>query len=326
MSSLVAMANSMPSSSGGSGGGGGDVATPGRPRAAADGGGASTTATDASGLTKKQRKRRRKKAAAKLKRDAERAAAAACAVQSTTNGAGVTAGPLTNQKTVRGEPQGRHNRSTFSSHDALKSDLLSQGYKDADVDAATERMWELDLPYDDPDEVERFLLRSRGIVAKSSAGSDTPPILVESPVSTVGTAGAPSASARAGGAVEEAVEETKDDGLPGEDDGGLVGGTASGGLDAAAAAFAWPTSMDGGDAPPRPRTFSHPRPSPTTAATSITTKRKTTNTAMGFSEKLEMVANSDNLEDGIFALSEWVTRAAKPPEVRHIFCAYVYYM
>ena len=39
-------------------------------------------------------------------------------------------------------------------------------------------------------------------------------------------------------------------------------------------------------------------------------------------EKLDMVADFENLNDAVFALTEWVSKAAKPQEVRFVAIEY----
>lgn len=49
-------------------------------------------------------------------------------------------------------------------------------------------------------------------------------------------------------------------------------------------------------------------------------KKKVRIKPVGISAKLEIVAQTDNLSDGIIAMSEWVTKAATVPEIKELCC------
>mmetsp|Transcript_19846 Transcript_19846/g.44219 ORF Transcript_19846/g.44219 Transcript_19846/m.44219 type:complete len:882 (-) Transcript_19846:41-2686(-) len=251
----------------------------------------------------KSQKKRMKQKAAKKRKAAEKAAAAAAATASADSDAS-DAESLEDSNNGQEEQPPINAVSALSPHDILRNDLISRGYSGADVDAAAEQMWEAGLPYDVADEVEKFLLR--GKQSNSKAGQQV--VATAQTADSAETAETDTltpveshASTMNGGLIEEAVEESKEE--PEEDE--PIGAQET---------YAAPAAN--GDS----HLVAAPEPSAVSGGAGSSRKRKTSKgkapaTGTGLGARLEMVAKSDSLEDGIFALKEWVSRAAKPMEI-----------
>lgn len=211
----------------------------------------------------------------------------------------------------------------------MRSELMkAHGYQPEEIDAAMEKMFELGLPYDDAEEVDAFLRLekvkelsaaasaereavSAGTESQSRDKESQTPTLPLTPLDDNGSRG------------EDAVEETKEEEEPaitGVDDGddaatadddeisdrGTVQATAP-----AAAVKARQASIE-------PKNV-------TTASNAAGGNGSSGDVVVGVLARLDMVSKANNLDDAIFALTEWVDKVATPTEVsmtREAGCLY----
>mmetsp|Transcript_461 Transcript_461/g.1401 ORF Transcript_461/g.1401 Transcript_461/m.1401 type:complete len:850 (-) Transcript_461:280-2829(-) len=164
-------------------------------------------------------------------------------------------------------------------HERLRLSVMSRGFSAEEVTVAMDEMWELQLRYDEVDSVVSYL------ESKAVQGEADTMVAVFSPDSATESTSPPTSAEAL--ATEEVPEETK---APEEE-------------------------------------VPAPAPSPVAAASATTSSKskgslsgkKAKAQPMGLMAKLEMVSNYENLNDAVFALTEWATKAAKPQEILE-FC------
>ena len=206
----------------------------------------------------------------------------------------------------------------------MRSELMkTYGYPPDEIDAAMEKMFELGLPYDDAEEVDAFLrlekVKELSTASASagreavSAGTESQSRDKESQTPTLPSTPPDDNGSR----LEEAVDETQEGGeveepaIAGADDVGDDAATADddeisdrGTVQATAPAAA----VKARQASTEPKNV-------TTASNAAGGNGSSGDVVVGVLARLDMVSKANNLDDAIFALTEWVDKVATPTEV-----------
>ena len=200
----------------------------------------------------------------------------------------------------------------------MRSELMkTYGYQAEEIDSAMEKMFELGLPYDDAEEVDAFLrlekVKELSTVSAGreavSAGTESQSRDKESQTPTL-----PSTPPDDTGEVP--VEETQEE----EEEPAMAGGVDDVGDDAATAdddeisdrgtvqATAPAATVKARQASIEPKNVA-------TASNAAGGNGSSGDVVVGVLARLDMVSKANNLDDAIFALTEWVDKVATPTEV-----------
>ena len=157
--------------------------------------------------------------------------------------------------------------SKMNNHAKLRSDLIAQGFTAQQIDNAMDEMWNQNMPYDEYEQVYKYL---------KEGGKKTPP--------------APAATPTKKAAVQKITEADDDD----DDDGGVEE------TKEAEVADLTPSQVVTKAASPKRQ---------------VATSPKRQGNLNSMAARLDLVAGFDSLPDAIFAMTEWIIKAAKPHEV-----------
>ena len=207
----------------------------------------------------------------------------------------------------------------------MRSELMTTyGYPPEEIDAAMEKMFELGLPYDDAEEVDAFLrlekVKELSTAASAgreavSAGTESQSRDKESQTPTL-----PSTPPDDSGSREEEADETKEEEEEVEEP--AISGGDDVGDDAATAEADDDEISDKGTvqatapaAAVKARQVSIEPKNVTTASNAAGGNGSSGDVVVGVLARLDMVSKANNLDDAIFALTEWVDKVATPTEV-----------
>lgn len=152
--------------------------------------------------------------------------------------------------------------SKMNNHAKLRTRLMGEGFSAAQIDAAMDEMWNSNLPYDEYDQVYKYLKEGGVVESKSQSTRRTT-------TTTTFTDD------------DDDVGETNEE----------VGESKSS------------TSTKLAKRSAKTNTPHQPKKDPNSMAS-----------------RLDLVAGFENLSDAIFAMTEWIVRAAKPNDVSFRFC------
>lgn len=153
--------------------------------------------------------------------------------------------------------------SKMNNHAKLRNDLIADGFSGQQIDAAMDEMWNQNMPYDEYEQVYKYL----------KEGKKRPPEASAEPTKTAG--------------IQNIIEDDDDDGVEESKEEEFVELTPS--------QVVTKTSA------------------PITTSPRRNTPAKSNLNSMA--ARLDLVAGFENLADAIFAMTEWIIKAAKPTEV-----------
>eukprot|EP00526_Cylindrotheca_closterium_P002388 CAMPEP_0113634408 /NCGR_PEP_ID=MMETSP0017_2-20120614/17915_1 /TAXON_ID=2856 /ORGANISM="Cylindrotheca closterium" /LENGTH=919 /DNA_ID=CAMNT_0000545103 /DNA_START=220 /DNA_END=2979 /DNA_ORIENTATION=- /assembly_acc=CAM_ASM_000147 len=154
--------------------------------------------------------------------------------------------------------------SKMNNHAKLRNDLIQQGFSAQQIDTAMDEMWNQNMPYDEYEQVYKYLKEGKKPAEPKSAPTTTIKKITENDDD--------------GGGVEETKEVDVTDLTPSQ--------------------------------------VKTPSSSPKRGATNG--KKSNLNS---MAARLDLVADFDNLPDAIFAMTEWIIKAAKPNELEELCAA-----
>jgi hypothetical protein len=205
--------------------------------------------------------------------------------------------------------------------DKMRGDLLNLGYDFDVVNAAMDKMWNLEMDYSDFNSVLNFIQGEELLLSTTSANSSTTSRNQDignddangdncngsgnhgkDIIIAVGTNGA---NGNHGRHDDDSIDPVNDNTTA------ATTATASGANTVVSKEYSvYSNSSQQKDS------VEQEQP-PVVLADNAVRIKKIRPKKFDLSEKLDFVANSENLNDGIIALTEWVTKAASPAEVRY---------
>lgn len=162
--------------------------------------------------------------------------------------------------------------SRMNNHGKLRKDLMEQGFSAKQIDAAMDEMWNQNMPYDEYEQVYKYLKENGGNGNGSGSGKKKKKSELNKK--------------------KMIAEKEDDDGVEESKE------------------------VDAADLTPSQVIQKPPSPSkkqPSSNGKSSNNKPKTSLNSMA--ARLDLVAGFDNLADAIFAMTEWIIKAAKPNDV-----------
>ena len=221
-----------------------------------------------------------------------------------------------------GNANGTSSAAPAGPQEMMRSELMkTYGYPPEEIDAAMEKMFELGLPYDDAEEVDAFLRleKVKELSAASagreavSAGTESQSRDKESQTPTLPSTPPDDNGSRLEEAVEETQEEVEEPAMTGVDDVGDDAATA--GADDDEISDKGTVQATAPAAAVKARQVSIEPKNVTTASNAAGGNGSSGDVVVGVLARLDMVSKANNLDDAIFALTEWVDKVATPTEV-----------
>ena len=191
---------------------------------------------------------------------------------------------------------------SLNPHDMLRGRLVDIGYNLKVVDAAMDEMWDLQMDYSDFDSVFNFLQGGGGVPKQSQ-------LIVEVDVDQE---------------EEEDKQEQGDVGTeivlvsPSDISDASIGASASASASYSIQADESNANVTDMDTATSHHDVTETAPVQQQQQPDVRSKKNIRVKPLDLLAKLDIVANSENLNDGIIALTEWVNKAASPSEVRNI--------
>jgi hypothetical protein len=182
-----------------------------------------------------------------------------------------------NQKKQQQQKQQRLEEDKMNPHFLLRSKLLSNGFSSDKIDVAMEEMWDQQLAYDEYDAVLQFL--------QSEHNHEN------------GIASPSSNTTKVSATLSENHSHNYNYDYNGNGNNDHTGS----GVEESKQMENSDQHLDAGELP--------------VDAAAVAAAAPVKPAAMTMADKLDMVANSENLTDAAFALSEWISKVAKPHEV-----------
>jgi len=205
--------------------------------------------------------------------------------------------------------------------DKMRGDLLNLGYDFDVVNAAMDKMWNLEMDYSDFNSVLNFIQGEELLLSTTSANSSTTSRNQDignddangdncngsgnhgkDIIIAVGTNGA---NGNHGRHDDDSIDPVNDNTTA------ATTATASGANTVVSKEYSVYSNSS------QQKDLVEQEQPPVVLADNAVRIKKIRPKKFDLSEKLDFVANSENLNDGIIALTEWVTKAASPAEVRY---------